>query len=99
MDSSLLRGHGGHHCVVTHHVLDDLIEYFRLHRLLDKVARTLLQGGHDVFLVADGGHHDHPRIGMAANDALGGLNAFHLRHGDVHEHDVGSGAFVFGDGG
>ena len=36
---------------------------------------------------------------MLAHDFFGGLDAFHLRHGDVHEHDVGIGAIVFGDGG
>ena len=35
---------------------------------------------------------------MLANDALDGLDAFHLRHGDVHEHDVGLGAIELRDG-
>ena len=37
--------------------------------------------------------------GCCLHDLLGRFDAFHLRHGDVHEHDVGMGAVVFGDGG
>ncbi len=36
---------------------------------------------------------------MPANDALDGLDTFHLRHGDVHEHDVRLGAIELRDGG
>ena len=31
---------------------------------------------------------------MLPHDALNGFDAFHLRHGDVHEDDVGFGALV-----
>ncbi len=33
------------------------------------------------------------------DDALDRFDAFHLRHGDVHEHDVRLGAVELGDGG
>src|SRR5947209_15678853 len=36
---------------------------------------------------------------MSTDDALRGLNAFHLRHGDIHQHHVWRGAVVFGNGG
>ena len=36
---------------------------------------------------------------MLAHDALDGLDAFHLRHGNVHEHDVRLDAVVLRDGG
>jgi hypothetical protein len=63
------------------------------------VARAFLQSGHDVLLVSHRGDHDDAGFGVLADDALGGLDAFHLGHGDVHEHDVGTGALILGDGG
>jgi hypothetical protein len=36
---------------------------------------------------------------VLAHDALGGFNAFHQRHGNVHQHHVRANAFVLGDGG
>src|SRR6266853_3018356 len=36
---------------------------------------------------------------MLANDAFDRFDAFHLRHGNVHEHDVRLGAAVLRDGG
>ena len=36
---------------------------------------------------------------MLAHDTLDRFDAFHLRHGDVHEHDVGLDAVEFGNGG
>ncbi len=75
--------------IVSQHVLDDFVEHFGLHRLLYEMARASLQCRHDVFLVADRRHHHDARVGMLAHDPLRGLDAFHLRHGDVHEHDVG----------
>src|SRR5581483_155700 len=34
---------------------------------------------------------------MRPHDFFGCFNALHLRHGDVHEHDVGIDAVIFGD--
>src|SRR5882762_3283318 len=60
---------------------------------------ALLQRGQNVFLIADRGNHDNFGVGILAHDTLDRFNAFHLRHGDVHEHDVRLGAIEFGDGG
>ena len=53
--------------------------------------------GNDL-LVTDGRNHDDAGIRMLAYDAFSSLYAFHLRHSDVHEHHIGLGAIVFGDG-
>src|SRR5580704_14577422 len=90
-------GCAGHGAVIAEHVLDDFIEHFRLYRLLHEMPRATLQGGHDVFLVADRRDHDHARIRMLLHDALGRFDPFHLRHGDIHEHDVRMRAVVFAD--
>src|SRR5690349_2401876 len=42
----------GNHCVIAHYVLDDFVENLGLDRLLHEVTRALLQGSHDVLLVA-----------------------------------------------
>ena len=88
----------GHGSILTQHVLDHFVQHFGLHRLLHEVACAALQCGDNVFLVTDRGHHHDARLGMSKHNLFGGLNPFHLRHGDVHEHDVGIGAVVFGDG-
>src|SRR5437660_3471508 len=99
MTSALLYGNGGNCGVVAHHVLNHFIKDFRLYRFLHKVASAFLQGGHDVLLVSHRGDHHDASIRMGPHDALRGFNAFHLRHGDVHEHHVGRSAVKFGNGG
>jgi hypothetical protein len=66
---------------------------------LHEVFRALLERGQNVFLVTHRRDHDDTGVAMLANDALDSLNAFHLRHGDVHEHDVRLSAIEFRDGG
>src|SRR6202795_3333009 len=85
--------------VFTQNVLDDLVQDLGLHGLLDKVARAPLQCRHDVFLVAHRRHHDNARFRMRLHDPFGGFDAFHLRHGDIHEHDVRMRPVILGDGG
>jgi len=60
--------------------------------------RALLERGENVLLVADRGDHDDTRVWMLTHDTLDGFDALHLRHGDVHEHDVRRGALELGDG-
>src|SRR2546427_8279146 len=98
MSGSPARG-VGHNAVLTHHVFDDFVQHFRFNRLLHEMARTPLQRRHDVLLVAHRGHHDDARLGMLPHNLLGGLDAFHLWHGDVHEHDVRAGTLVLCYGG
>src|SRR2546426_8881200 len=98
MSGSRARG-VGHNAVLTHHVFDDFVQHFRFNRLLHEMARTPLQRRHDVLLVAHRGHHDDARLGMLPHNLLGGLDAFHLWHGDVHEHDVRAGTLVLCYGG
>src|SRR5438270_1118681 len=90
-------GGTGHGCIFSEHVLYDFVQYFRLDRLLYKVPRAALQCCNDVVLVTDRRHHHDAGIRVRTHDALGRLNAFHLRHGDIHEHDVRISAVVFGD--
>src|SRR5215469_13236683 len=97
--SAPLDGGCTHDGIIPHDVLDHLIEDLRLHRFLHKVASTLLQRGHNVLLVADGGNHDDASIRMSAHNALRSLDALHLRHGDIHQHHVGADAIVFRDRG
>src|SRR5579862_5990765 len=85
--------------VFSQHILDDFVQHFRLHRLLHEMTRTPLQRRDDVFLIAHRGHHDDARFRMLLDDPFGSLNAFHLRHGDVHEHDVRMRAVELADGG
>lgn len=84
--------------LVAEDVADDFVEHIGLHGLLHKMASAFLEGRKDVVLIADGRDHDNARLGMLAHDALDGLDALHLRHSDVHKHDVGLGARVFRDG-
>src|SRR5712692_4244290 len=88
----------GHRTVLTHHVLNDFVQHLRFDRLLHEMTRAPLQCCHDVLLVAHRGHHDYARLRMLPHNFLGGLNPFHLWHGDVHEHDVGTGTLVLGYG-
>src|SRR4051812_4057169 len=85
--------------IFAEHVFNDFVEKLGLDWLLDEVARALLKSGDDVLLITDGRHHDDACIGVLTNDSLGGLDAFHLWHGDVHENDVWLGAIVLGDRG
>src|SRR5579862_9923074 len=49
----------GYGSVFAQHVLDDFVEYFRLHRLLHEMAFSPLQRRDDVLLVSHrGDHHD-----------------------------------------
>src|SRR6185437_15106341 len=59
---------------------------------------TALQRSNDVLLISHGGHHHHACIRVLLHDLLGGFNAFHLRHRDIHEHDIRLQAVIFADG-
>src|SRR6516165_6559299 len=85
--------------IVTENVAKDFVKDFWLHGFLDKVLRAFLEGGENVFLVADRRDHDDAGVSMLAHDALDGFDAFHLRHGDVHKNDVRLDAVEFCDGG
>src|SRR5215471_16233742 len=84
--------------VFAEHVLDDFVEHFRLHRLLHEMPRPALQRRDDVFLVSDRGNHHDACLRMRLHNAFSRLDAFHLRHGDVHEHDVRMRAVELADG-
>src|SRR5258708_34302858 len=99
MDSAPVDGGRGCHRIIPHDVLDDFIEDFVLDRFLHKMTGALLQCGDNVFLVAHRGNHDNARLRVCPHDALGGLDAFHLGHGDVHQHHVRRGPVIFGDSG
>src|SRR5207248_7560163 len=78
----------GHGPVFAHHVLDDFVEHFRLDRLLHEMASAPLQRSHDVFLISNRGNHHDASFRMLLHDPFSRLDAFHLWHGDIHEHDV-----------
>jgi hypothetical protein len=42
-------------------------------------------------------HHHHAGLRVALQDAAGGFNAVHLRHVDVHQHDIRLQSFRLGD--
>src|ERR1700683_2150509 len=84
--------------VVIENVTNNFVERIRLDRFLDEVARTLLQSGKNIVLIADGRDHDDPGVGMFLDDTLDGFDPFHLRHRYVHQKDIRLGASVFGDG-
>src|SRR5579872_11472 len=84
--------------VFSHYVLDDFVQNFRLHRLLHEMPRPALQSRDNVFLIADGGDHHDAGVGMSLHDFLGSLDALHLRHGDIHQHDIGMRAVELADG-
>src|SRR5262249_6529943 len=84
--------------IFTEHVLDDFVKDFGLDRLLHEMTRSALQRRDDVLLVSDRGDHDDAGFRMRLDDAFGRLDAFHLRHGDVHEHDVRMRAVELADG-
>src|ERR1700730_3122238 len=88
----------GCHAVVIENVTDNFVARVRLYWFLDEVARALLQSGENIVLIADGRNHDNARVGMFLDDTFDGFNAFHLRHGDIHQHDVRLRASIFGDG-
>src|SRR5262249_5293523 len=81
----------------AHHVAEDLIENVGFHRLLHEMPRTLLQGSDDVLLVSDGGDHYDARLGILSDNPLRSLDAFHLRHGDVHQYQIGMDSLVLCD--
>src|ERR1700677_2148406 len=95
----LLAGANCHgDAVVIENVTDDFVERVGLNRFLDEVARTLLQSGKNIVLIADRRNHDDAGVGMFLDDTLASFDAFHLRPGDVHQNDVRLGTSVFGDG-
>src|ERR1700728_1755906 len=98
MELGSCSGRSGNGSVIAQNVLDDFIQHFRLHRLLHEMARAPLQRGDDVFLVSDRRNHHNARLRMLLDNPFGSLNSFHLRHGDIHEHDVGMGAVELADG-
>src|SRR5579872_6400830 len=84
--------------IFTEHVLDDFIQHFRLHRFLHEMTSAPLQCRHDVLLVSNRGDHHDASVGMLLHDPFGSFDSFHLRHGDVHEHDVRMRAVELADG-
>ncbi len=59
---------------------------------------ALLEGRQDILLVPHRRDHDDARVGVLPHNALHRLDPFHLRHGNVHEHDVRSNPVEFRDG-
>src|ERR1700722_4095522 len=45
----------------------------------------------DVVIVVERGEHEHPGVRARRGDQLGGLNAVHARHADVHDDHIGAG--------
>src|SRR5271165_4179158 len=84
--------------ILAHYILDDFVQDFGLHRLLYEMTRAPLQGGHDVLLIPDGGHHDDARFRALLHDLLGSFDPLHLGHGDIHQYDVRLQALIFGYG-
>src|SRR5215469_9622379 len=84
--------------IISEDVAENFVKNFGLDRLLHEMLRAFLERRKNVFLVADGGNHHDARLCVLAYDALDGLDALHLRHGDVHKHDIGLGAVVFRNG-
>src|ERR1700732_1190255 len=99
MTSGSRAGGVGPPPLFTHHVLDNFVQHFRLHRLLHEMPCSPLQRRNDVFLVAHGRHHNDASLGMRLYNFLGRFDSFHLRHGDIHEHDVGPSPVELADGG
>src|SRR5438045_1391822 len=89
----------GNSSVFTQHVLDYFVEHFGLHGLLHEMPSAPLQRGHNVLLVSHRGDHHDACFGMLLHDPFGRLDPFHLRHGDIHEHDVRMGAVKLADRG
>src|SRR2546423_4165858 len=92
-------GRPGSSGVVAQDVAKYFVQDFGLNGLLDKVFRALLERRENVLLVTDGGDHDNTGVRMLTHDSLDSLDAFHLRHGDIHEHDVRRSALELGDSG
>src|ERR1019366_7111029 len=84
--------------VVAQYVLDDFVQHFRLHRLLHEMTCSPLQRRDDVLLVSHRGDHHDARFQMLLNDSFSRFDSFHLRHGDVHEHNVRMRAVELADG-
>ena len=69
----------------------DRLEQRLVRRLLEHVAvRARLEPALEERPLAVGGEDEHPRVGDARDDLLGRLDAVHLRHAEVHDHDVGA---------
>src|SRR5271157_516415 len=85
--------------IVPENIAKNFVKHFGLDGFLDEVLGALLQRGENVLLIANGRNHDDAGVAMLADDALDGLDALHLRHGDVHEDNIGVGAVELGNGG
>src|SRR5271169_2235523 len=96
LDSRSRRG--GYGTVVAQYVLDDFVQHFRLHRFLHEMTCSPLQRCHNVLLVTHRRDHHDARFRMLLNDPFSRLDSFHLRHGDVHEHNVRMRAVELADG-
>src|SRR2546423_15389589 len=77
------RGGSGGADFIAQHVLDDLVEHFRLDRRLHKMPRALFQCRPPLFLVSHGRDHDDARLGIRGHHGLRGLAALHLRPGET----------------
>src|SRR3954462_11730018 len=84
--------------VFAEHILDDFVEHFRLYGFLHEMPCTPLQRGDNVLLVSDGGDHHDACFRMLLHYAFSRFDPFHLRHGNVHEHDVRMSAVELADG-
>src|SRR5580704_9517113 len=72
---------------------------FLARRVLQEIPeRPGLERRKDVVLVAVGGEHDHPRLGIARPDLAERFDAVHHRHLDVEEDHVGMGPACLLDG-
>src|SRR5882724_3334559 len=91
------NGRAGKGGIVAQDVTKNFIQHFGLHGLLHKVFSALLQGSKNIFLVADGRHHHDARLGILAHNALDRFDAFHLRHGNVHQDDIRLRAVLLSD--
>src|ERR1700683_2341952 len=89
----------GSYAFIAQYVTDDFVECIGLHWLLNKMASALLQSSQNVVLIAHRRDHNDAGLRVISDNALHGLDALHLRHGDVHQHDIWRGTGVFGDGG
>ena len=58
------------------------------HVLEQEAARAGAQGGERVLVEVEGREHQHARAAPGVDDPARGLDAVHLRHAHVHEHDI-----------
>jgi hypothetical protein len=68
--------------------------------LAEEAARPGLQREHHVVVVVERGEHEdaYPGQAFVGADAPGSLDAVHVRHPQVHEHDVDAGGVAQVDG-